>query len=114
MPGGSQTMNSFRVPPAGRNSWRGAWRSGFRSLANAGKEYVIYVADRREIEEPGSGDPVEGELAFTLPAGSYHAQLVSPADGCDVGPAAHLEGGDVLLRLPSFVHDVVLHITADV
>ena len=81
------------------------------TLANSGREYVIYLADQRELEEPRAGEPIEGDVAFSLAPGSYHLRLYSPADGVYQGPLAHLEGGDVRMRIGPFLQDLVLHIT---
>ena len=83
------------------------------TLANPGKEYVIYVADARELEEPGRGEPIAGDVAFPLPTGSYHVCLYSPASGDHIGPLGHLDGGSVTIRVGPFVEDIVIHMTSD-
>ena len=82
------------------------------TLANPGREYVIYVADRREIDHPDHGQPCGGTLGFSLPAGSYGARLYNPTAGTYTGPVTRLDGGDVLFSLASFTHDIVVHVTA--
>jgi hypothetical protein len=82
------------------------------TLANAGEEYVIYVADAREIDQPGQGEPCSGTLAFQLPAGVYEVQRYDPACGEFVGGSHAVDGGRVALTLAPFTHDVVIHIRA--
>jgi hypothetical protein len=82
------------------------------TLANPGQEYVIYVADCRERDERGRGEPCEGTLAFTLPPGSYQLREYSPATGEYRDVEQPLDGGVVRMELRAFVEDVVLHIRA--
>ena len=82
------------------------------TLANAGQEYVIYLADKREIEHPGHGDPCGGTMVFELPAGKYKVRRYDPASGEYVGDAQSIEGGEVSVDVPSFTHDVVVYIKA--
>ncbi|MGQ9629387.1 MAG: cellulase family glycosylhydrolase [bacterium] len=79
------------------------------TLANPGKEYAIYIADRREIDEEGQGELCGGTLAFPLPAGNYEAKLYEPVSG-QYKKIFRIGGGDVSLDLGSFVHDIALHI----
>jgi hypothetical protein len=83
------------------------------TLVNPGHEYVIYVADSRELEEPGAGRPCRGTLAFELPAGVYQARLFEPVSGEYRGDAIPLQGGATRVELPEFVQDLVVHITSN-
>ena len=82
------------------------------TLANPGAEYVIYVADKRERDEKGHGEPCSGTLAFSLPAGKYEARLYEPANGEYTGRVFRLNGGGISLTLEPFTHDIVVHITS--
>ena len=82
------------------------------TLTNPGQEYVIYLADKREKEDPGCGAPCTGPLRFSLPAGSYEARCFQPATGDFAGAPARLTGGEITLPMPPFVHDIVVHIRA--
>lgn len=81
------------------------------TLARPGHEYVVYVADRREIDEAGHGRPCGGAIGFVLPPGSYTARLYDPVLGQYRGGPVSLAGGAAALELPSFQHDLVVHIT---
>jgi hypothetical protein len=83
------------------------------TLAHPGAEYVIYVADKREKEDPGCGEPCSGRLRLSLPAGRYQARLYAPAIGGYTGEPRELMGGEAALQLEPFVHDVVIHIQAE-
>ena len=82
------------------------------ALANPGKEYVIYLADKREKEDPGCGEPCSGELRFALPPGNYAARFFQPATGSFIGAPHKLTGGETTLFAEPFTHDVAIHIRA--
>jgi hypothetical protein len=81
------------------------------ALANPGREYVIYLADKREQEERGAGEPCAGSLEFRLPAGRYDLRIYSPVSGSYTGQSRETNGGRVTLTLEPFTHDIVLHVT---
>lgn len=83
------------------------------TLSQPGQAYVIYVADKREVDDPTLGQPCHGRLAFTLPDGNYAARLYSPADGSYQGQSQELAGGDATVDLEPFTHDIVVHIEAN-
>ena len=83
------------------------------ALARPGRAYVVYVADQREVDDPSLGQPCQGRLAFTLPAGSYSARLFSPQEGKYTGEAQGLVDGETGIDLGPFSHDIVVHIEAD-
>jgi hypothetical protein len=80
------------------------------ALANAGNEYVIYLADARESNTPGAGDPCQASLRFSLPEGLFDARFFSPTTGAYSDEHTHLSGGDASLTIPRFAHDIVVHI----
>jgi hypothetical protein len=82
------------------------------TLENPGREVVIYLADRREINEAGHDELRAGELAFSLPAGAYQARLYDPATGTYGDRVWELDGGSTSIVLEPFVHDVVVHVKA--
>lgn len=72
------------------------------------RDYIAYLADRRELNEMGAGMPVRGRVTLKLPRGRYVARFYSPSSGgysagVEVGPAATLE-------LPEFRDDLVVRI----
>jgi hypothetical protein len=74
----------------------------------ADREYVAYLADRREIDEPGCGELVSGSATVTLPGGRYRLAAFSPTSGA-WSPAMPISGGGrTSIELPEFRHDVVL------
>ncbi len=79
------------------------------TLANPGQEYVIYLADAREVDHPAWGTNCKGQLVLNLPKGSYTAKLYSPVTG-RYDKARSLTGGKVVLELKPFQHDLVVHI----
>lgn len=81
------------------------------TLANPGREYVIYLADAREIGETGHDDRCSGDLAFSLPSGRYHVRFYSPARGEYLSHGYSIDGGNVSLPAYAFSHDIVAHIT---
>ena len=71
------------------------------------REYVAYLADRREIDEPGYGDAVSGMVTIDLPDGGFGLAAFSPTSGA-WSPAIPTSGGRTRVELPGFRHDVVL------
>lgn len=79
-------------------------------LAVDGEDYAIYLADTREVDEVGYGDPITGKLALDLPTGDYHVSCYSPTTGM-ASPALTFPGGSLAIPLPTFQHDLVVRIT---
>ncbi len=79
-------------------------------FAVAGEDYCIYLADGREREEAGCGEPIEGKLCFDLPTGAFEVSCFSPADGV-YSPRIPLGGGELRqVTLPPFRHDIVIRV----
>lgn len=77
-------------------------------LAVPGREYAAYLADARELDEPGQGEPLPGRLRLTLPPGRFDLCLYSPVSG-EYSPAITARGGaTVELELPPFRHDLAI------
>lgn len=77
-------------------------------FAVEGEDYAVYLADDRELKEPGCGDAINGDIALSLPEGSYRVSCYSPVTGL-YSPAIGVEGGGtVALDLPEFRHDIVV------
>jgi hypothetical protein len=79
-------------------------------LAVEGKDYCIYLADERELDEPGAGEPIRGSVTLALPEGAYYVSVLSPMEG-QHSPAIQIDGGPATrLGVPDFRHDLVLQI----
>ncbi len=79
-------------------------------LAVEGEDYSIYLADCREWDEPGAGEPICCELVCDLPEGNYEMASYSPLTGL-YSPWSPLRGSPATrLVLPEFTHDIVLRI----
>ena len=76
-------------------------------LAVPGEDYCIYLADAREVTDPGCGEPIAGRLALELPEGEYQVSCYSPVTGMS-SPALKMTGGNVSFALPQFTHDIVV------
>ena len=80
-------------------------------LAIPGRDYSIYLADGRELGEPGAGRPIHGPIRFDLPEGDYQLALIAPVSGLS-SPVTPLHGGkNTAIELPPFEHDIVIRIT---
>ena len=79
-------------------------------LAVEGEDYCIYLADERELTEPGAGEAIGGEVAFALPPGAYTVACYSPATRMYSPAMPVAEGGNVRVRLPDFQHDLVVRV----
>jgi hypothetical protein len=72
------------------------------------RTYAAYIADAREIGEPGAGSPLTGTLHLDLPRGGYRIALYSPVSGL-YAPAIVAPGGQpIALELAPFAHDLAL------
>jgi len=77
-------------------------------LESEGHDYVAYLADARELDEPGAGAAMEGSMTLKLPAGSYDVAFYSPTSGL-YSPAIRVEGGGAsTVTLPAFTQDIVV------
>ncbi len=87
-----------------------------------GKDYCIYLADKRELaeardlpaineDEAGPGDPIGGRISLGLPDGTYRVACFDPETGL-YSPAMEIRGGrSVCLDILPFTHDTVVRIT---
>jgi hypothetical protein len=82
------------------------------ALARAGSDYVAYLADGRELADPGAGRPIGGPVAFHLPEGVYRVAVFAPEEGVG-SPGVSVRGGAdaITLDLPPFRHDIVVRAT---
>jgi hypothetical protein len=80
-------------------------------LSVAGRDYVAYLADSREVVDPAAGEAIGGSVSLSLPAGSYDVRLYSPVTG-EYSPAIEVTGGGKSpLVLPAFKEDIVIRAT---
>jgi hypothetical protein len=76
-----------------------------------GEDLAVYLADERELEEPGAGTPLDGKLYLNLEPGTYRVSCFSPETGL-WSPAITLAGGQAAEQeLPTFTHDLVVRVT---
>ena len=79
-------------------------------LAAPGEDYCVYLADRRELTDPGSGDPIEGSLLLDFPEGAFEASCFSPETGV-YSPSVPIDGGDGReIKLPAFRNDIAVRL----
>ena len=80
-------------------------------LSIPGRDYVAYLADSREVEDPAAGAAIGGTVSLSLPPGVYDVRLYSPVTG-EYSPAIEMKGGGKSeLVLPPFKEDLVLRAT---
>jgi hypothetical protein len=80
-------------------------------LSIPGRDYVAYLADSREVEDPAAGAAIGGTVSLSLPLGVYDVRLYSPVTG-EYSPAIEMKGGGKSeLVLPPFKQDLVLRAT---
>ena len=79
-------------------------------LAVEGEDYSIYLADHREVDVPGNGSSLRGELVCDFPAADYETASFSPVAGL-YSPWSRLRGGpNTCLVIPEFTHDLVIRV----
>jgi hypothetical protein len=95
----------------------GAWIAGLpkhttlASMSTDGRDYVTYLADNRELEDAGAGEPLTGTVTLSLPSGDYEVSLYSPITG-ESSPAVRISGGKPSdLVIPPFRQDLVIRAT---
>jgi len=77
-------------------------------LAVGDEEYHVYLADERELDEPGCGSAIAGRIVVDLPDRKCDLACYSPATA-QFSPTVTIDGGDgVEVALPEFEHDVAL------
>jgi len=74
-----------------------------------GKQYNIYIADKRELEEYGQGEIISGEIELEIKQGKYIVLYYSPEHGTAVSGNT-TDGGRIKLNLPDFRHDLVIQL----
>jgi hypothetical protein len=80
-------------------------------LSIPGRDYVAYLADSHEVEDPAAGSAIGGTVSLSLPPGMYDLRLYSPVTG-EYSPAIEMKGGSKSeLVLPPFKEDLVLRAT---
>ncbi len=80
-------------------------------LAVPSKDYVAYLGDARELDDPAAGSPIEGAVSLNLPVGNYLVSLYSPVAG-QASPGIAVKGGaPTSLTLPRFTQDIVIRAT---
>jgi len=71
---------------------------------------VAYLADGRELADPGAGDVMAGKVSIRLPDGDYELSLYSPVSG-ESSPGIAMKGGvQVSVALPEFRQDIVVRV----
>jgi len=79
-------------------------------FAVPGKDYNIYLADERELENENAGEPIKGRIVLELAQGRYRTAAYSPATGL-YSPWTTISGGpNTTISLPVFKHDIVIRI----
>ena len=80
-------------------------------LGIEGEEYVVYLADAREVTDPaGQFTHSRPRLKLPLPAGRYEARVYSPSSG-GYSPAIWIQSSGLAeIDLPSFKEDIVIRV----
>jgi hypothetical protein len=74
------------------------------------EEYSIYLADARELTDPGCGQPITGTVTLDIPECKYTAGYYSPVDGVfSLSTPLTVQSGPAVVEM-DFTHDVVIHI----
>jgi len=107
----SEFMSSFDFVHSSLNT---AWVNDLPAhviasgLSVQGRDYVIYLADGREVTDPTAGKPINGTIRLSLPVGRFAVSLYSPVSG-EYSPAISVDGGhDTFLTVPEFENDIVI------
>ena len=74
------------------------------------KDYCIYLADERELDQSGAGGKIKGEIVLDLLKGNYEIACFSPVTGLYSLWISLAGDENIHLGLPEFNHDIVLRI----
>lgn len=74
-----------------------------------GEQYNLYLADKRELTEPGYGEIISGEIELDIQKGEYSISYYSPEHGTVLSQSTS-SGGKIKLSLPQFFHDLVIQL----
>ena len=78
------------------------------SLVAGNNDFVLYLADGREVSDPAYGSPVSGAVTLLLPPGDFLVRLYSPATSL-YSPGIDVEGGaKKTINLFEIKQDVVI------
>jgi len=81
------------------------------ALSSSGLDFVAYLADSRELNDPAAGEAIAGTVSINLPRGTYDLSLYSPVTG-EYSPAIEVRGGErAIVTLPPFKQDIVIRAT---
>ena len=80
------------------------------AFAVEGEDYCIYLADEREIDEPGCGEMIHGAITFDLPDGAFEVACYLPSTGAYSVWLPVTGNVGTTLKLPDFQHDLVVRI----
>jgi len=79
-------------------------------LAIEGEEYLVYLADAREVTDPAANAPIHAVVKLPLPVGRFEARAYSPSTG-GYSPAIWIQStGLAEIDLPAFKEDIVLRV----
>jgi hypothetical protein len=78
------------------------------ALSASGLDFVAYLADSRELNDPTAGESIAGAVSVKLPQGTYDLSLYSPVSG-EYSPAIEVRGGEgAVITLPPFKQDILI------
>jgi hypothetical protein len=76
-----------------------------------GEDFAVYLADAREPDEPGYGQPIEGSLTLKVPAADYLLSCFSPLTGLSSPDIRiRVEEEPLQITLPAFEQDIVVRV----
>lgn len=75
-----------------------------------GEDYRVYLADERELDTEGHGEPIGGSLELSVPDGEYRVDCYSPAAGVYSPSVVLRASGGLSITLPEFVADIAVRI----
>ena len=79
-------------------------------LGIEGDEYIVYLADAREVTDPAANSPIQAALKLPLPLVRYEARVYSPTSGGYSRAIWIQSTGIAEIDLPPFIEDIVLRV----
>lgn len=78
-------------------------------FGNPGRQYNLYIADKRERDDKSCGEMISGEISLNIEKGEYDIKYFSPEQGIVISEYSAM-GNPAKLLFPEFRHDLVIQL----
>ena len=103
-----QTVDFIHAKPGA------GWISGLPAhivpsgMAVAGRDYVVYLADARELGDAHANEEIRTRVVLEVPAGDYSVSVMTPQTGVSSQTVTIKSNGKLSIQVPAFKEDIVV------